>query len=392
MRTLLCSTLFTLTGPLFAQDRSPLPLRVGNRWDYTVTTTNGVTKPTTATSTAYDEAACTLPDGTELHQLRVTTADGVTMFEHWSSGTEGVCRHPTADRRRRGALGSGPAMRMLPAASQPPAEWEWQGPHDLVADEQGRDFTHRGTNLGAARITVGAGTFATTHVRIESLRDGVVQVRRELWFAPGIGIVRDLHRDAIRTVERTLTCFTAPAVDDEQRLRTAVDEQLHSDRFQPWNNRPHAAWLEAGPEALQLPGRIALVRTDTSAQAWFVGEKDVRWFKPGSADQLAGAVRAAFGGDSALLPDDVPLAPLALLLARTEAARQHLGKVTPTELSLTPRGPLPGDSHRQAAVQVRGGALDGTTANIAVWITVRGFTQVQLATDLTAPDERSATR
>ena len=392
MRTLLCSTLIALTHPLSAQDGPPLPLRVGNRWEYTVTTTNGVAKPKTTMATAYDETACTLQDGTELHQLRVTTADGTTTYEHWSCGQDGVHRHPTADRRRRGMLGTGAAMHLLPAATQPKAQWTWQGPHDLVTDEQGRDFTHRATNLGAKSITVPAGTFQTTHVAIDSLRDGHVQLRRELWFAPGVGIVRDQHHDAIRTVLRELARFAPPAIDDEQRLRSAVDELLRNDRFEPWNNRPHVAWLEAGPEALQLPGRIALVYTDTSAQAWYVGEKEVCWCNPHQADQLAGAVRAAFGGDSALLADEVPLAPLALLLARTEAARQHLGRVTPVAVSLTPARALPVESHRQAGAEVQGGALDGTTARIAVWIAVHRFTQVQIATDLAAPDHRSATR
>lgn len=385
MRPFVALILLPLTTSLPAQADPPMPLRVGNRWDYAVATRTGRQPPVQTTHAVHDDAACTLPDGTELHQLRVTSGTGATTFEHWSGGAGGVHRHATGDRHRRGVLGTGAPMQLLPASGDAGATWTWQGPHDLIADEQGRDFTHRGERLDDADITVPAGAFRTVHVRIESLRDGHVQARRELWIARGVGIVRDEHRDAVRSVRRELTRFTPAADDDESRVRKALDEQLARPGRRVPNNRPFVSFVTAGPEALLVPARIAITHSDVGSDTWLVTPDRVVWFDLREADKLALATMAAFGSDSAILAEDVPLAPLALLLARTEAARHHLGRVTPVATSLSPGRPLPQDSHRQAGAEVQGGALDGTVRRIAVWITVRDSSEVQVATDLAKP-------
>jgi hypothetical protein len=61
-------------------------------------------------------------------------------------------------------------------------------------------------------------------------------------------------------------------------------------------------------------------------------------------------------------------------------------------VSLTPRRPVPRDSHRHTAVEVIGGAPDGTLRRVAVWLTIRRSTDLQVATDVVDPDAAGRSR
>jgi len=363
-----------------------MPLQVGARWVYDVTRTSlPPTKP--VRSTVVDEGRCVLPDGEEVHQLRVETAgENAPRFEAWSLGDAGIRRFLALDDRVRGAIDFASApLRWLDWPARKGDSWRWQGKHDVAFASDGHGWTHQATVVGTEEaITVPAGSFRAVHVRVESAHENVRQLLRELWFAPGVGLVRERHEDAEHDVERVLVAFAKPTDDREARVQRHLEEELANPKTPAWNNTPFVQWLEAGPEALWLPGAIAVVHTDTGSRLYYVGEK-VLGFAVNQRELLAASLRDAFGTETARLPNHVPIDALALLLARAEAARLGFERVREAPVTLKPQyAPHPA-SHRRAAVEVIGGARDGTDRRVALWIDLRRQSDVQFATDYVPP-------
>jgi len=71
-------------------------------------------------------------------------------------------------------------------------------------------------------------------------------------------------------------------------------------------------------------------------------------------------------------------------LGRPRSPTAYLAKVQAVPLRLKARRELR-DSHRQAIVEVKGGALDGTARRGAVFLTPRQLTDLQIVTDLDEP-------
>src|SRR5262245_66401252 len=88
-----------LLSPTRAQATPPpptaaelMPLQVGARWVYDVTFAS-LTPAKPVRSTVVDEGRCVLPEGQEVHQLRVETAgENAPRFEAWSLGDAGIGR------------------------------------------------------------------------------------------------------------------------------------------------------------------------------------------------------------------------------------------------------------------------------------------------------------
>ena len=375
-----------------------LPLQPGTRWVYHVQRQTGRSKhESTCTVTVDGQGA--LASGERVFLLRLdASGEPAPRFQCWSLAADGVRQH-LGDARRRGDLDHDAApMHWLRIGDTGRShgieqQWQWTGPHDTAIDPQGRPWQHRAVRLSHDELVdVEAGKFRAAHVRVESQRDGTTQLSRELWIVPGIGIVRDRYRDALGQVQRELRSFTPGRDDAEERLRAQLDRELANPRNPAWNNRPFVRWVDDVPEALLLPGRIAVVKTDRSTALYYVDHENVRRFDPQQPDSVAPAAMAAFGAETAIPPESTPLHSLALLLAHAVAASHDLGKVHEVTPTLQPLRAVPRDSHRQAIVEVQGGALDGSDRRVAVFLTLHRSTDIHVVTDLDPPSTAPTTR
>ncbi|MBL8753178.1 MAG: hypothetical protein JNK15_07745 [Planctomycetes bacterium] len=380
------------TVPLLAQaPRTPvvtaadLPLQHGTRWTYLETPPALSAQPNRARKpvVVVAEGTAWLPDGTSVTQLR-TERDGASPTFAWLAIADGALRQllPRDATRRASFDATSPGMTWLPANLQPGATWQWTGGHDLLADTGGAMFRHEATcDRVAAEIETPAGKFQATRVLVKSTLDHAPAVERELWFAAGVGLVRERHRDGTREWDRELQKFE-PAPDDVPRLRTRMAADLLRQKT-AWTNPPAVRWHEGGAESLHLPGRIAVAEGDAGSQLYYVaaGPDGIAPFGAHRGDDMIAAARLAFGSETAVPPESVPVRDLALLLARAEADRRGMLRVREVPLTLTPKQPQSTHSHRRAAVQVQGGARDGTVKNVAVFLTIRKFSEVQIATD-----------
>ncbi len=363
-----------------------LPLQHGTRWTYLEPPPALSDKPNQPRKTVVvvAEGTAWLPDGTQVTQLR-TEREGKTPTFAWVAVNEGALRQllPRDATRRAAFDTSAPGMAWLPANPKNDATWEWTGGHDLLTDTGGAVFTHEATcgNV-AAVVETPAGTFTTTRVLVKTKLDSTRIAERELWFAAGVGIVRERHRDGTREWERELQKFE-PAPEEVPRLRKHLEGELAFRRLPAWTNPPAVRWHEGGAESLHVPGRIAVAEGEAGSTLYYVsaGPDGITRFGVLNGNSAIAASRLAFGSDSAVPPESVPTRDVALLLARAEADRRGMLRVHEVPLTLKPKRPQATDSHRQAAVQVQGGARDGTTKNLAVFLTIRRFTDLQIATD-----------
>lgn len=364
-----------LTAHSVAQEQaaSPLPLTFGTRWVYAQSWRDALAPAkattTTTTKTITSEASCEAADGLRLHQVRIDVPDTPTTFTVYSVRDDGVYRHPSKNAAQRGTVDTAAApMRLLALPAGSTKTWSWRGP--LVHDGTGNagEWSHSGEWLGQENVQVGAGTFRADHARITSERDGK-QRTHDLWFAPDVGIVREVHVDSLGEQITELRELVLGAGPGTERLVKHVEDELKNRYIKAFNNKPGVTWLEAGPEALVLPGHIAIVHTDAWSACYYVGPDAIEWFDPRDTDLCSRAVRAAFGTKDALPPADAPAEALALLLARSHAGRLQLGRVRAVAPKLAPKRKLPEDGER-TSVEVIGGALDGTDQRIAVWLTL----------------------
>lgn len=362
-----------------------LPLQHGTRWTYTETAPAIAGKPPQERQlVVVAEGTAVLGDGTRVTQLR-TERDGKAPTFAWVAIADGALRQllPRDPTRRAAFDATAPGMVWLPANPRQGETWQWTGGHDLLTDTDGRAFTHTATCKSiAAVVATPRGTSTGTRVHVVSQLDGRNAAERELWFAPDVGLVREHHRDGTRSWERELVRYE-PAPDDAARLREHVVAELAHRSLPAWNNPPALRWHEGGPESLLVPGRIAVTEGERGSQLYYVdgGPDGIARFGIDGGDHAIGASRLAFGSDSAVPPESMPVRDLALLLARAEADRRGMLRVHEVPLTLAPKRPPSTDSHRRAAVQVQGGARDGTTQNVAVFLTIRRFCDLQIATD-----------
>lgn len=362
-----------------------LPLHHGTCWTYLETPPQLSDQPRRERRLVrvVAEGTASLPDGTQVTQLR-TEREGAAPTFAWLAVADGALRGllPRDATRRAAFDASAPGMVWLPAPVQTGTSWEWTGGHDLLLDTDGTTFTHEATCVGAATSTeTPAGSFLATHVRVVTRLGNQFIAERELWFAPGVGIVREHHRDHTREWQRELARHEV-APDDLPRLRAHVAGELARSK-QVWNNPPALRWHDGGAESLLVPGRIAIAEGEAGCQLYYAaaGAEGIARFGVQGGDSSIAAARLAFGSDTAVPPESVPVRDLALLLARAEADRRGMLRVHEVPLTLASRHPPSPHSHRRAAVQVQGGARDGTTRNVAVFLTIRRFTELQVATD-----------
>ncbi|MFT7535316.1 MAG: hypothetical protein ACI85K_001268 [Hyphomicrobiaceae bacterium] len=369
-------------------------LRAGASWQYLVTQKSpeqpAAGEPSLHKVTA--ESTAHMPDGTELHQLRVGRGEqGITTFELWSVTGDQVLQHAIKSMLRRGSLHAAAASMQIWQRNKldavRPQQWQWLGPllgADLGsgnrAGESGvGEWHHRAESLGNESIDVPAGRFKAEHIRIRSEQDGSEPFLRDLWLVPGVGVVCDERRCGQHQRMQRLKTFT-PGGKESERLIGHLEEQLQKNRVKLFNNMPRVTWLEAGPEALLVAGRIAAVHTDGWRSMYFVGRESIARFGL-SGGGLAGAAYAAFDSKTAVPSEDLDLQALAVLLARSEAALLQFGNVRPVPVTLAPTRALRA-ADREASAQITGGALDGSQRNIAVRLAFGRAWSYDLATDL----------
>lgn len=379
------------TTSLIAQgDPAPapslLPLHEDARWTYDVERNAERGRiPAKESSEVVDEGGFTLPDGERVHQLRVSGGRAGT-FEGWSVRQDGVFLHSYLRPEQRGGLLVGAApIRVVALPLGHAATWEWEGP--LAGVEGGTPcmWKHRATLVAAAEeVTVPAGTFRAVHVKIVSEYGGISH-ERELWFAPGTGVVRDERRRGAQHEIRVLKEYRAGHDTRRDALLAHLDEQLKNPRKPPFNMTPFVVWVDGAPEAMLLPGRIAVVKAETWSGCYYVDGDRVFAFDLRTKEGTWQAATAAFGTpNTAVPPDWMPLRSLALLLARAHAEQCDLGHVRPTEPTLQPERALP-QHGRTEHVEVIGGANDGTTRRVAVWLTFDRSAVIQIVSDAVPP-------
>ncbi len=362
-----------------------LPLHEAARWTYAVERQAAAGAAIAAsTLEVVDEGGFTLPDGARVHQLRVTAGDGTPpTFVCRSVRADGVYEHRCEHPARRGTIDLD-AVPLRVVALPLPADARWHGFGCLAnGDDVHADWLHQTTLLARdVAVAVPAGEFRAVHVRIRSTR-GQSSRERELWLAPGTGIVREeLRADGAREVRR-LTAFEPGRDVRRAELRAHLAAELHDPNRKPYDHPPWIAEIDDAPEAMLLPGRICIARAGTWTRCYYVDAAGAHPFDYLEADRAAVAARAAFGSDSALPPETVPAEALALLVARTHAEVCNLRRLRRVEPTLQPAHAAPHDG-RHAHVELRGGAPDGTMRRVAVWLTLARSSHLEVVADATA--------
>lgn len=382
--------------PLAAQAEPLLPLHADAYWTWRQTRhSHDGAPPVITTVVALDEGGGTMPDGERVNQWRLTTDGAPPTFVCWSLRADGLHRHAMHDPSVRGTIArERPAARLVAFPLASGTEWKWRGPD--FADDAGGDLSelaHRATLVATgAKVTVGAGAFAAVHVRINTERLGTAVGTHSFWFAPGVGLVREeVVRGGVHTV-RELQAFKVPRTTPHDRLVKHLERELvQNPKFPVFHATPWIVWVDDLPEALLLPGRIAVAKAETWSKCFYVDEKAVVEFEPREADRIALAARAAWGTKTAVPPATLPVRSLALLLARAHAERCNLGRVHETAPTLSPAR-QPRTKGETVQVEVIGGAPDGTNRRVAVWLTTAPFSDVQIVTDAVLPHEPSLTK
>lgn len=308
-----------------------MPLREGAVWVYDLRVGGDVV----GTERVVDEGWWELGDGRRVHQLR-GERDGGEVFGWWSC-EEGVVREFGGDVAMRGSVGEGVML-------------QWP-------DEGGGSGWRSG---GVEGVEVPAGRFEA--LRLVRDAEGV---GRKVWFARGVGIVRERVRGADgATRVRELREHVAGGGPNEEAVVRYLEKQLARASFPAFNNRPRVSWLRV-PEAMLLRGRVAIARGPDWTRCFLVDGDEVVSFEPREADAMAAAAERALG---ATRPPE-PLDRWARLLAQIEAERLQLGRPRFVAPELTPdRGSRLRGS--EAHAELVGARLDGGEQRVAVWLTV----------------------
>ena len=399
LAVVLAGTTLALAVVAPAQNK-PIWLRAGATWKYVVTEKNLQSPEAVVTSeqAVVAESTARLPSGIQLHQLRVTRPkQGKTTFEVWSVGDQGVLQHATKSMSRRGALHPEQQpmqiwRRPKSKAAATPHRWQWRGPLlgvDVGSGNQAGasgpgQWRHQAEALGQESISGPAGTFVAERVRIRSELAGREPHLRLVWLSPQAGVVMEVRRcgDSQRT--QRLEEYTPGGEAATDRLVRYVERLLQDGRVKAFNNTPRVTWLEAGPEALSVAGRIAAVHTDGWSRNYFVSRDRIVPFDVAGRSGLTLAAYAAFDSKTAVPSQQTDLHALALLLARAKAGLHQFGNVHAVPVTLAWTEDLK-DVAQKASAQITGGALDGTQRNIAVRLHFGRRWQYEAVTDMPSP-------
>jgi hypothetical protein len=320
-----------------------LPLQQDASWTWKVTQKNG-DDVRTYQLVAWDFGRVPAGDGT-CHQL--ITSDDQSPGEgvqYWSADGKGIWEH---DREYLGSIrgvGKG-RTRLVPAPLGVEAKWEWDsqmsyqtasfnGAEPAPRDPEQDRIHHTGELVALDEaVTVPAGKFQAAHVRIKSVCKGWnFDSTRELWFARGTGIVKEVETGPSGSIVRELTARQAGkdiADDYEAVLAKHLANSSRSSKVE---------WLPPGAAICYLRGRFATVASSAgndqpTCAAFFVEDgavveinKDDLAFWAARAKELqAGArVRAPLPKGQARaqgFDDGMPLTFLTSTLAEIEGRR-----------------------------------------------------------------------
>jgi len=383
-----------------AQDRSNW-LQAGAAWKYAVAHKDPQLpkEVTVGEQTVVAESAARLPAGMWLHQLRVTRPEQAAVtFEVWSDGTQGVLQHVTKSTQRRGGLQ--PEHQPMQIWRRPKSKavgatrrWEWRGPllgvdvgsGDKAGSSAPGQWLHRAEAFGQESVQVPAGTFVTERIRIRSELAGREPRLRTVWLSPKVGVVQEVRRCGASQRTQRLKQYTPGGEAATDRLVRHVEGLLQRGSVEAYNNTPRVTWLEAGPEALTVAGRIAAVHTDGWSRNYFVGPERIAPFEVTSPGGLTRVAYVAFDSKTAVPKPQTDLHALALLLARAEAGLHQFGNVHEVPVTLAWNEDLL-DADQQASAQITGGALDGAQRNIAVRLRFGRRWQHEAVTDTPSPE------
>ncbi len=257
-----------------------------------------------------------------VHQVLVLDGNA-SGFEYWSADDRGVYRHA--------ALRGGPAVaEFQPLAAGGPwtrvvalplgTETAWTTTAvatrevDRVVAAGGAAAGGRTENVAldqraelvaaAAEVRVPAGTFRAVHVRIVPAAAGGAAgdmgdagvagdagVVEQLWFAPGVGIVRATRDHGGVTTESMELRSSTPGREvpaAEQVLRTFLAKDAGVTNFGPVQS---TAWLAASGELLLPSSRFAVVTFVDRTVVYRVQDGKVTEFDPAAVDSWTALVR-----------------------------------------------------------------------------------------------------
>lgn len=256
-----------------------LPLGEGTTWTW------HVTRKDADGASERDETSRvwgTVPagDGKPVAQVQ-TRRDGYVSWDYLAARNDGVFTYHNAYLGGLRGVG-GVDARLLPAPVGATTQWEWneQLSYQTSGDGPGPDpettRVHHLAKLLAIDevVTVPAGIYKAVHVRIAAT--GANVYTRDLWFARGVGIVKDEHTSRDTHQVRALTAFAPGArstFDPEavlQGYRKATPQQAAST----------VEWVPVGDEACYARGRFAILRDGDTATCAHVTQDGVVTFAP----------------------------------------------------------------------------------------------------------------
>jgi hypothetical protein len=320
-----------------------LPLQQDASWTWKVTQKNG-DDVRSYQLVAWDFGAVPASDGT-CHQLIVTDdqspSEGV---QYWSADAKGIWEH---DREYLGNLrgvGRG-RTRLVPAPLGVEAKWAWDSQMSYqTASFNGQDPPPRDPELDRIHhtgelvaleeaVTIPAGKFNAVHVRIKSVCKGWdLDSTRDLWFARGTGIVKEVEAGPSGSIVRELTAHQAGK-------DVAADHEAVLAKNLASNGKPSKVeWLPPGAAICYLRGRFATVTSGAgndppTCAAFFVEDgavleiqkDDVAFWAARAKELQSGArVRAPLPKGQARaqgFDDGMPLTFLTAMLAEIEGRR-----------------------------------------------------------------------
>jgi len=307
-----------------------LPLAEGTTWTWHVTRDDGDRRTERdETSVVWGEVPAR--DGTTVAQLRTTRGEHVS-WSYWAARDDGVHVYRNAYLGRLRGAGRD-RERLLPAPVGATSKWEWDEQRTVQTmgggkppDPESLRVHHQAELLAmTAPVTVPAGSYRAVHVRIVSTGASIDgELRRDVYFARGTGIVKEEHTGTDVHQVRELTAFTlgtAQPLDAEPLLRA-------------WRTgRPELAvaeveWLSAAEAECYVRGRFAILRLPDRASCVLVDAGGVTEFAVDDAALWTRLLRAFLadqnpaedGAAPARTGNDLPMTTLMFLAARLHGA------------------------------------------------------------------------
>lgn len=242
-----------------------VPCAEGATWSYRETTRQRATGET-------GEAIRTLRvldrfrdgDGAERY-LVACDADGGLRYEQWSVGAGfEVQRHKGDDGYRE---------RLLAAPVGAISGWSWE-----ITTRKATQLVEASLIAPDDSVTVKAGTFRATHVRIA---DGG-EDRRDLWFARDVGLVLVESVAGDTELRRELVEFT-PGADRTVERESLLLMMAPPNWFAGAGGRCRIAWVRDGEASAAFAGRFAIVDNGETRRSVYVDEGGVVEVLPTSA-------------------------------------------------------------------------------------------------------------